>query len=327
MTIASPRRFVAARRIGRRAFTLIEVLVVVGIIGVLTGLLLPAVQAARESGRRLQCVANLRQIGVAMHAYNAVHDMFPPGDLMNGRGVGFSDNHLSELLYLLPHLEQGPLYNAFNMSFATVEWPSSPTFQNRTVRNTRLSVFLCPSDGEPRLLNSYRFNRGRLDPRPLHRFDGPFSFAVLPRPAAITDGLSNTAFVSERIAGSFQGVAGHPPQDIQVPLSPIFKSDDQIIEDCMRRSVAFWFKPAGRYWHVGGFAYGHYNHNAPPNDPRPSCAAISEDGDSYGGGLSPPRSYHSGGVNVLHGDGHVAAATNSIDVRVWKSLGTYNSSD
>ncbi len=72
----------------RSAFTLIEILVVILIIGLLIALLLPAVQATREAARRTQCIANLRQIGIALHNYNARHGMFPPGEMADRRGVG-----------------------------------------------------------------------------------------------------------------------------------------------------------------------------------------------------------------------------------------------
>jgi len=83
------------------------------------------------------------------------------------------------------------------------------------------------------------------------------------------------------------------------------------------------------YWAVitfSGFANTDYNHNGTPNDRRPSCVAVSPN-DANLGGLSPPRSLHPGGVNVLFGDGHIQFVPDSIGVPVWVALGTYDAGD
>src|SRR5215216_5059201 len=105
----------------RRGFTLIELLVVIAIIAVLIALLLPAVQAAREAARRAQCVNNLKQIGLALHNYHQTANSFPMGmslayDPNNGVYQDWTDWSAHALL--LPYLEQTPLYNAANFSWA-----------------------------------------------------------------------------------------------------------------------------------------------------------------------------------------------------------------
>lgn len=311
----------------RRGFTVIELLVVAGIVVLLIGLLLPAVQGARESARRMQCVVNLRQIGTAMHAYHAVHNMFPPSWPLTGRT--WSANATSGLAFLLPHLEQQALYASLNTDFVHIEQPDTPVLENHTARNTRVAVFLCPSDGEPNHLNSYRFNQGRFGTRrgrgSLH--DGPFSLGVVPSQATVTDGLTQTAFVSERVGGSYIAGAADRVRDLKYTDqgAGLFYSDEQFIPVCLGYQPALWSHTEGRYWLFSGLSTTHYNHNGAPNDPRPSCSNGVVGG--HPGGLRPPRSYHPGCVNVLFGDGHVEAVANSIQTRVWLSLGTHDSGD
>lgn len=303
-------------------FTLIEVLVVIAIIGLLVGLLLPAVQSARESARRAQCVSNLHQIGIAMNAYHTVHNMFPPGFMWSK--VGVVDNY-SEITFILPQLDQGLLFNSINFDFNTVETPESPTIENHTARNTRISVFLCPSDGESRHLNSYRFNRGRFMIPGHSIFDGPFTFHVFPSVASVTDGLSNTAFVSERIGGSFgSGFNGYPRDDRWPSVLIMNYGDEKYIPECLACQDFTWQVEAGRYWMLAGFFNANYNHNGRPNDPRPDCGPGKT---NFGFGLFAPRSYHPGIVNILMGDGRVISATNGINPTVWIAMGTFNAGD
>src|SRR5262245_14290681 len=99
----------------RGAFTLVELLVVIAIIGILIALLLPAVQAAREAGRRTQCANNLKQIGLAAHEFHDTFDRLPPGYLGPVPHSDFNANidnqYLGSLVYLLPYVEQKPLYD------------------------------------------------------------------------------------------------------------------------------------------------------------------------------------------------------------------------
>ena len=154
----------------------------------------------------LSALSSLRQIGVAMQSYHAVHNMFPSVSRLVNSGR-FSINELSELTFLLPYLEQVPLYDTINMRLANLDTESGPVVENGTARRTIVGLFLCPSDTEPNHRNSYRFNRGRFRVQPWIPFDGPFSLYVLPSAASVTDGLSRTAFASERIGGSFENGA------------------------------------------------------------------------------------------------------------------------
>ena len=137
-----------------RGFTLIELLVVIAIIAVLIALLLPAVQAAREAARRVQCVNNLKQVGLALHNYHDTNATFPAGGwTQGGMNVGWSAS-------ILPGVEQPAIYNGINFTFAY------NVAANSSVAATVMNVYLCPS--EPR-----KALRGQASPNPLYPVD-PF---------------------------------------------------------------------------------------------------------------------------------------------------------
>jgi prepilin-type processing-associated H-X9-DG protein len=132
---------------------LIELLVVISIIAALIALLLPAVQAAREAARRLQCTNNLKQIGLAMHNYHSSYDVFPMAASKNCNSdppsgcPGYADwRGWSALATALPQVEQQALYNAINFSFAEEIHDAVPQPMNATVVATVVRGFMCPSD-------------------------------------------------------------------------------------------------------------------------------------------------------------------------------------
>src|SRR5438067_7704658 len=122
-----------------RGFTLIELLVVIAIMAVLIALLLPAVQAAREAARRIQCTNNLKQLGLALHNYESIAGALPPSVVVAKSGSTFWSNGWSIHGRVLPFMEQGTAFNSINFSFSY----SIP--DNTTVSRLSLSSFLCPS--------------------------------------------------------------------------------------------------------------------------------------------------------------------------------------
>jgi prepilin-type N-terminal cleavage/methylation domain-containing protein len=183
----------------RHGFTLIELLVVIAIIAILIGLLVPAVQKVREAAARTQCKNNLKQIGLALHAYHDSYRVFPPG--VNNGGWAWS-------FLVLPYLEQSTVYNKINPNANTL---AAARVNNLTTLQTPLIVFICPSDNGPGPLNTnlpftgnvfmaisnYPGNGGNVSG------DGIFAFNSKVRITDITDGTSNTFMVGERSTVSY----------------------------------------------------------------------------------------------------------------------------
>ncbi|MEO8495605.1 MAG: DUF1559 domain-containing protein [Planctomycetota bacterium] len=146
----------------RRGFTLVELLVVIAIIGILVALLLPAVQAAREAARRMQCGNNLKQLGLALHNYHDTYKVFPMGVMNPGVNPGSAGTlpylttcsvtcrNTPWTLYILPYIEQQPLHDQIDFSLAMGPAQRSGAgpaiHQGALFANTPLGVFQCPSD-------------------------------------------------------------------------------------------------------------------------------------------------------------------------------------
>ena len=135
----------------RSGFTLIELLVVIAIIGILVSLLLPAVQQAREAARRSQCANNLKQIGIAINAYEEVNRRLPV--TLYGGGPGGTDifyswqNMNGWAVYILPYLEEEALYDGINHDLMSAGWFTGGR-ENQTARNAKINKFTCPSDAQ-----------------------------------------------------------------------------------------------------------------------------------------------------------------------------------
>ncbi len=115
-----------------RGFTLVELLVVIAIIGILIALLLPAVQAAREAAKRMQCMNHLKQWGLALHNYHDAYKTFPQGSWGTGNRLAFQ-------VMLLPYLEQGALYEQFDLGLYYGNAPNQALMLEST------PVHFCPS--------------------------------------------------------------------------------------------------------------------------------------------------------------------------------------
>jgi len=146
----------SSRDKSRRAFSLIELLVVISIIAILIALLLPAVMSVREAANRMSCKNNLKQLGIAMHNYHDVHQVFPPGGLgmRDPNRFGFDKlkgNHATWGAFILPYIDQSVLYNKIDFNSPIFDWVAHGSAQdpNREVLKQSLATFLCPSTPGP----------------------------------------------------------------------------------------------------------------------------------------------------------------------------------
>jgi prepilin-type N-terminal cleavage/methylation domain-containing protein/prepilin-type processing-associated H-X9-DG protein len=324
-----------SRRARSGGFTLIELLVVIAIIGVLVALLLPAVQSAREAARRIHCVNNLKQIGIALHNYHAAGGSFPVGFLYPTVPVPSTTSPLqyrwSALAQMAPYLEQAGLFNALNFDFPvgykptggpSTFWPFYPA--NTTAMATTVASFLCPSDGaRPPMDGSGPVNyalcagsgTGGGDATGA---DGAFILGPAMSLANLTDGSSHTAAASEQLLG----LAGLYSQTTSVPIPlPASRAMARVAagpltDEACAGAPSGWLLNKGAGWWDGNYLNTLYNHHEPPNSARYDCITY------HNPGWKAPRSLHPGGVNLLLCDGHVAFAKDSVDPSVWRALST-----
>jgi prepilin-type N-terminal cleavage/methylation domain-containing protein len=324
-------------RTNRRAFTLIELLVAVAIIGLLIALLLPAVQSAREAARRMQCLANLRQLGIGLQNYLTACGVFPFGVGADADGLIASITSTQSRRYslhsqVLPYIEQAVVFNQINFLLQpffpdTTGDPSITTGAgpNETATCMAIEVFLCPSDfdrmpSRPWGPTNYRScNGGSWSGR---AGDGLFGQSTRIGPANVRDGLSNTAAIGER-------VRGHDDYERLDRDADLFREAAPWTEDAFRRwcaslsdqeAASFRKYPSdansGMTWLEGNMSWTRYNHVLPPG--FKSCA----NGLTWNGVAMTSSSRHPGVVNLLLGDGSARPVKDSVDPAVWKALGT-----
>lgn len=314
------------RRGDRDGFTLIELLVVITIIGILVGLLLPAVQSARESARLTQCGNNLKQIGLALHAYHEAYEVLPVGAYNCCWGTW--------QLAIFPYLDQGPAYNLYSV----IKYNNNDRYwssQNQQVTAQHWAVFMCPSDTPASTSNlgitehNYAANFGNTGymntpagwstSPPVSNYDGvvfggaPFYMTgggpelgeseypeapMVTKFASITDGLSNTLLAAEIRHGAngssdYRGMTWWGPGTFFTTyLAPNSAQPD------VAQSSGYCTQ----------------------NDPTFPCAPTSESAAQPS--TFAARSRHLGGVQTVFCDGAVHFISNDIFLNVWQGLGT-----
>ncbi len=281
----------------RSAFTLIELLVVIAIIAVLIALLLPAVQAAREAARRVQCVNNLLQIGVALQNYESTYEVLPPGVVNPTGPITNTANgyHISWIVQILPFIEQKNAYKRVNFQAGAYD------ASNATVRAHMMNGWICPSDAGPMsssdangqevAFNSYAANYSGTEVPIDVKNTGVFYLNSATRVEDITDGTSSTIFAGEKLLTKNQlgWVSGTRATLRNTDLPP---------------------NPTSRNPRTP-FTEPEIDPDAPPAPGEPDPRLIV-------GGYS---SRHSGGVNHLFGDGSVRFIKNTIAPTIYQYLG------
>ena len=304
-------------------FTLVELLVVIAIIGTLVGLLLPAVQAARESARRSTCSNNLKQITLAMSVFHDGKQQFPIGVVAPSNMGSAFNQRISWMQQLLPFVEEAGLYS----SLAPKLSPQASV--SYTIANLKsVSGYTCPSDTAlgtkavspyqtgflPRsnYVGCFSPDAGMVSKDADYTLGGGkstsdllslFNYNVKRRMKNVTDGISKTVAVSESIAGT--------PDSADV---------------------------RGAWWEPWGAQYSHKN---APNSNVPDAIwsvvaipynmCVSTPTAPCNGGASEwanlvfsARSKHSGGVNAGMADGAVLFISDNVNAAVWQALGSIN---
>lgn len=341
---ASERVRLRSKQLG---FTLVELLVVIAIIGILIAVLLPAVQMAREAGRRMQCSNNLKQIGIAVHNYQVANGVFPPSRC---GVVGDEGGDWSAQARILPYLEQANVFDQINFQES---YSDSTTPEGKLLSSTRIPTYLCPDEindftrlkdgvGEYHYPLNYGFNQGLWlvwDPEDASAGSGAFQPNKRMSPANFLDGLSNTLCAAEVKAYTPYFRDADLDEVLEIPEKPEdiktlgeenrqFKGGTEVMKntghtewvDGRSHQAGFTavFTPNTEVLvQVDGITYDvdWTNKREGTSDTLVTYAAVTS------------RSYHPNVVNVMLMDGSVKAYDNSVDRRVWQALSTRDKSD
>jgi prepilin-type N-terminal cleavage/methylation domain-containing protein/prepilin-type processing-associated H-X9-DG protein len=326
-----------------RAFTLVELLVVITIIAILISLLLPAIQAAREAARTTQCSNNLKQLGLAMHNYVSTHGILPNSG-WNDTAHGYPTDY-SPLAKLLPCVEQESLHSLIDYTVHPGGKFGLGYFGHaaelRAIAGKVIPFFLCPSDAEKPIHNIVVNSVTVAFAGTNYAFSGGSGLGSNTNLAAsvpndgiswtdarigmkdITDGTTQTIAFTE----SLRGRCDTPPTgqfaDVQVyraaPCSTALANlADTGGFDAIKGSITGWESKRLCQWLESGVPTGPLmNGRFTPNSPIPDLTAGS-------GRLCAPRSRHRGGVNAAFCDGSVRFLGNEIDLVTWHAIWTRN---
>lgn len=318
-------------------FTLVELMVALGVVGLLIALILPAVQRARAGAWRVQCAANLRQLGLAVNQYLSLYNRFPPlyaieavGPNAGGTVRATDKRRYSVFTSLLLYINETYLYNAINFDV----YLDDPYFDvnnqfvrlgfeaNSTVMGVSISTLICPADGMSSTVGSTNYRASLGTERWHFSVDGVFMKGYSTcSPADVTDGLSQTIAFTEKLRGVTRNRPPNARTDLFVGAKGLPTTLDEVVAECASLGLTGRGSSSavGMTWFVGSLAQTCYNHTVVPNSTTPDCVAWLHNPII---GLVNPRSNHGGGVNAARADGSVGFVSSSVDRRVWRSTGS-----
>jgi prepilin-type N-terminal cleavage/methylation domain-containing protein/prepilin-type processing-associated H-X9-DG protein len=314
---------------GRTGFTLVELLVVIAIIGVLVALLLPAVQAARESARRMQCTNQLKQFGLALHNFHDTNKIFPPAldELTTSPSTGSSSVwQASWVPFILPFVEQQPLFQLYRFDR---DWADGTTNDNATNGPAKKNIkgFLCPSAPASNT-RPPASNRGLIDYGATTEREYPNPFLNAAQSSAVSQPDSN-----------YIGVLGHNvllsvnppvvrPANHRMAMITDGTSNTFLLAECAGRNTYWWMgkrqvasvpggagpwaNPAARL-QIGGCS---------PTDPNYPINTNNVAGPRAVNCINKKEIYafHPSGANVVMADGSVHHVPANLDLNVAYAL-------
>ena len=317
----------------RPGFTVLELIVSIGVVGILMALLLPAVQSVRERSRGTTCTNHLGQVCKAALAHEGAMGHLPLTSTI-GRDSKDGTRFTSAIS---PHRGLMRFLDPVIAKQISIEDPTTPSWKaqplpyfvdegHNELHKNPVDVFLCPSDPSSIQRNSYRANMGvSVRPRDLAPQEtwGTFLHGRATRIAEIVDGTSHTAMFSERAQGDADKSQYTPFTDLWGINAPV-QETVALSNYCTQAASAnpdSTFSYSGETWLLGGWLHTWYNHVHTPNSVIPDCSLGS---CCTGGGESivAARSWHPGFVFAANCDGAVRAVSQSVDLNVWKAAGT-----